>query len=144
MTNTAFTWRFATIDDANFLYLLRTDKTTQKSSLNSETFSFEHHVQWLNRSLQNPKRHIYIYCLNNVPIGMGRADYDDIYYTLSWAINAESRGEGLGQMLVKHLTERYSPCLAIIKNENYASIKIVEKLGFSKLEAKETVTVFKT
>lgn len=91
---------------------------------------------------KNTNRKILIFTKNDVNVGMGRADFDGSHYVLSWLIAPESRGQGLGKVLVSYLIKNFNPSLAYVKNNNIASLKIVKDLDFKKIYEENEVTTF--
>lgn len=125
--------RKATIDDARILFEWRNDPVNRRVSHNQDLISFDTHLAWLESALNNKNRNIFI-ALDQFQkeVGMGRADFDGENYKLSWLIAAESMGKGHGLNLVTELSKMFNPSLAEIRKDNFASIKIAEKIGFKK------------
>lgn len=122
--------RPATLDDAKILFEWRNDPQVRAASHNQAEISFDDHVIWLENSLVNPNRKIYIAEEDGISIGTVRSDWAEGAYTLSWAVSSEARGKGIGKrmvsLLVKQITE---PIRANVKVENLASIKIAREVG---------------
>ena len=122
--------RPATLDDAKILFEWRNDPQVRAASHNQAEISFDDHVIWLENSLVNPNRKIYIAEEDGISIGTVRSDWAKGAYTLSWAVSSEARGKGIGKrmvsLLVKQITE---PIRANVKVENLASIKIAREVG---------------
>ncbi len=126
--------RTATLNDAKTLYDWRNDPLTRKNSLNQQEIPFESHQRWLSDVLLDKDRHLLIALdSSGVAVGTGRADFDGKFYELSWSIAPNKRGQGLGQKLVRALTDQFQPAQASIRQDNISSIKIAEAIGFTKV-----------
>jgi RimJ/RimL family protein N-acetyltransferase len=122
--------RLATLEDADFLLLCRNDSMTRKASSSTHKVTKEEHMKWLNNILQDPKRTLYIAVHNTVPVGSARADLLEDTTELSWTVAPNSRGQGIGEMMMKILASKVSGSIcARIKQDNHASINIAKALG---------------
>jgi len=130
-------FRLATIEDLELLFTWRNDPVTRMSSINSQEVLLEEHTEWLQNSLNNLNREIYIFEDKNIPVGTIRIDTrKDNIYVLSWTISPEFRGRGYGtEMLDKFLDGKSGKFLAEILEENISSIRMVEKNGFRLLSS---------
>ena len=113
----------------------RNDPETRANSLNTAEINREKHEAWLEKTLKNPDRLLFIVEEDGQAVGTMRADKleDENGYELSWAVAPEFRDRGLGKkMLLQAVREVKSPILkAKIKKENIASIKMAQAAGFS-------------
>ncbi len=135
--------RPATSADAERLLAWRNDPLTRQSSINGDPISLESHLAWLAKILREdeslPMRQLFIAEESGTPVGTVRLDWasDRKSLELSWTVAPEARGRGLGQVMVQAATEltvvHGKQLLAKVKPDNVASIKIVEKLGFTRL-----------
>lgn len=125
-------FRNATLLDLELLLEWRNDALTRKFSKNSKIITKVEHEQWLNATLKNKDKKLYIAVLAGEPVGTVRLDRIDSEWELSWSLAPSSRGKGLGKEMVKKATDLVSDSLiAYIKEENLASIYIAEYSGFS-------------
>lgn len=133
--------REATIADWKILLEWRNDPTTRKNSFTQKSISESSHKTWLTNSLLNPDRKIYILEYNSTPIGTIRSDKtNENTYILSWNISPDQRGKGYGvKILELFLKNKTGKFIAEIKPGNVASIRMVEKNGFSKITDVEYV-----
>ena len=130
--------RKATKDDNRLLFEWRNNAETRQWSLNTATISWAEHERWLEKSLTNPDRTIFIFEENGTPAGTCRTDLETEngreVFELSWTIAPEQRGKGLGKKMLGELLAleflRGKLVKAIVKSENLASVKMVEKLCF--------------
>jgi RimJ/RimL family protein N-acetyltransferase len=128
--------RKSTYNDWKILLDWRNDPITRENSFETGEVSEQTHKLWLNDSLLNPYREIYILENNNIPIGSIRSDnVSTNQYVLSWSITSNQRGNGYGTKILElFLKGKTGNFIAEIKPENIASIKIVQKNGFNQLD----------
>jgi RimJ/RimL family protein N-acetyltransferase len=134
--------RAVTLEDARLLYVLRTDPVTQNHSQSQDYFSFDSHIQWLKESMKNTKRHLVIMEANGKGVGSGRADFDGLFYELSWTVAPEQRGKGWGTVLVKKMIAIFCPSRVKIKKDNLFSIKLARKAGMKEVAEAAGVLFF--
>lgn len=130
MSNATVVLRFASTDDAKILFEWRNDPTTRTASHNTYEVRFEDHLTWLEKSLANPRRMLFVAELNGIPVGTVRADRSDDAWTISWTVAPSYRGSGVGKAIVLKLARSITdPIRAEVKSENIASIRIAEHAG---------------
>ena len=90
--------RPATLEDAERLFQWRNDSLTRAQSLQQQPVEWQAHLQWLQASLQNPDRQLYIAESaalagqeQSLILGTVRADRTDGEYELSWTVAPEQR-----------------------------------------------------
>ena len=127
--------RKATFNDWKILLDWRNDPTTRKNSFETGEVSEQTHKLWFNDSLLNPNRSIYILEDNFTSVGSIRSDLHwNNQSVLSWSIAPDQRGKGYGTKILEiYLQNKKGKFIAEIKPRNIASIKMVEKNGFTKL-----------
>lgn len=143
--------RPATIADAELLFAWRNDPLTRAQSIHTEPVVWERHLAWLQASLQNPDRQLFIAEQvlpaeqATVVLGTVRADKVAKAYELSWTVAPEQRGEGWGKKMVAALID----CLpagaayrAVVLNTNSASEQIAAGLGMVVKSSSPTQTLF--
>jgi RimJ/RimL family protein N-acetyltransferase len=126
--------RRASIEDTDILYAWRNDESTRAASHDPETIPRPQHDEWLNRSLANPNRQLYIAEEDGVAVGTVRADFDsrDTTYELSWTVSPQARKRGIGLQMVALLAKQLAgPIKAQVKRDNRASSRIAEGCGMS-------------
>jgi RimJ/RimL family protein N-acetyltransferase len=131
--------RKVTIEDAKILLDWRNDPMTRAQSINGGEIKPEDHLVWLQKSLSNPDRFLFIATdetgalFGNCRIDKELEDGREIY-ELSWTIAPEWRGKGLGKTmlgeLLKETVLKGKRLKAVIKRDNVASAKIAERFGF--------------
>jgi RimJ/RimL family protein N-acetyltransferase len=124
--------RLATIEDCEILFAWRNDLATRLASRNSAPIAFNEHKRWLVKTLDNPKRALYVAELEGTPVGTVRTDMVGDVAEISWTVAPEHRGRGIGKLMVRTLAQSISgPIRAEVKGSNLASIRIAEAAGLS-------------
>jgi RimJ/RimL family protein N-acetyltransferase len=128
--------RKVTFEDWKTLLDWRNDPITRTNSFTTEEISEYTHKLWFNDSLSNERRSMYILEDNSTPVGFIRSDILDAkVYLLSWNINPTQRKKGYGSLILElFLKDKKGEFIAKIKPENLASIKMVKKNGFNKID----------
>ena len=122
--------RPASTDDAKLLFLWRNDPVTRAAFHNSDELVFADHIRWLNYTLANDERKLYVALYDRKPVGTVRADREVRGWKLSWTIAPGSRGKGFGSAMVRRFTELLrTQVRAEIKKGNFASVKVAESVG---------------
>lgn len=139
-------FRKATKQDSDNLFRWRNDPETRANSINTAPVKREEHEGWLEKTLKNPNRLLFIAEEDRQAVGTMRADKleDENGYEFSWTVAPEFRGRGLGKkMLLQAIGEVKSPILkAKIKKENIASIKMAQAAGFSQESEENGVLIW--
>ena len=130
ISDTTAVLRFAKMTDAKILFEWRNDLMTRDASHNTSEIRFEDHLVWLENSLTNQHRKLFVAEINGVPVGTVRADQSDGTWEISWTVAPEHRGRGLGKRIVSKLARSIiGPIRAEVKAENIASVRIAESIG---------------
>lgn len=138
------TFKPAKVEDCKLLFDWRNDEITRKNSISSDIIPFENHVKWFNESLKNKNRKIYIVFNNNTTVGTTRVDIENKKNIISWTIAPSARGKGYGKLMVKSFVDMLNgEIIAIIKENNTASIKIAEFAGLKLDSIKDNVLAYK-
>ena len=144
--------RPATLEDAERLFQWRNDSLTRAQSLQQQPVEWQAHLNWLQASLQNPDRQIYIAESaalagqeQSLLLGTVRADKTAGEYELSWTVAPEQRGKGWGRQMVAALIE----CLpsgatytAVVLLTNPASHRIAVALAMQVKKHLATQTIY--
>ncbi|GAB3479949.1 GNAT family N-acetyltransferase [Marinomonas epiphytica] len=139
------TIRSATLDDAQILLEWRNDLITRKASHSEDIVSFESHMVWLQASLADHlRRRIWVAEWQGKPIGTCRADKQNELWSLSWTLAPSARGQGLAIPMIQAVMDKTpGVLLAQVKEENLASQKVAQKLGFQLVNVKDGVLNYK-
>ncbi|OXE36593.1 MAG: GNAT family N-acetyltransferase [Phenylobacterium zucineum] len=123
--------------DSRDLWLWRNDPLTRAMSKQSEEVSWEGHETWLERTLADPAKALFIGEIDGQSIGMCRFDLDRDkgQCEVSINLNPTRRGQGLATgLLAAGLgacePERHLVFVAQIRHTNMASRKCFAKNGF--------------
>ena len=124
-------------NDTKILFEWRNDPDTRASSVNTEPLKWEDHLNWLNKTLHNPDRQLFVFLSEGLPAGTCRVDKEtEDVFELSSTIAPEFPGKGLGKVMLQELLEHQSLAgkrkKAVIKPDNIASLKMVEHFGFKR------------
>jgi RimJ/RimL family protein N-acetyltransferase len=124
--------RLATVADSELLLQWRNDPTTRGASHNSAHIALAEHRAWLEKTLRNPERRLYIAEEDGMPVGTARADLADGVWELSWTVAPTARGRGVGKRMVALLAQQIrEPIRAEVKAGNTASARIAEQAGMT-------------
>ncbi len=132
----SFILRPATLEDAEFLFRLRTDPTVIEASNGKAPFDLAAHLHWFAKTLDHPARMLFIVESEGIPIGQCQLDGDSHSAEVSIALTRESRGHGIGTEVLRELARRAEAegirwLEAVIKESNAASRKAFLKAGYS-------------
>ncbi len=144
--------RPATLEDAEQLFQWRNDPLTRAQSLQQQPVEWQTHLQWLQASLQNPDRQLYIAESaalagqeQSLLLGTVRADKMDEDYELSWTVAPEQRGKGWGRQMVAALIDRLpsgATFTAVVLLTNPASHRIAVALAMQVKKHLATQTIY--
>ena len=123
--------RLATLDDADFLLRLRNDPDTRGQSLHSDPITATEHLAYLTSHLGAQNCRLYIAFDNDSLVGTCRSETRCKETELSWTIAPEQRGQGYGgKTLTALLAVTAGPVIAVIRDGNRPSRRMVEHAGF--------------
>lgn len=127
--------RRATMDDATYLYDVRMDPLTRQMSRQTGAIPWPHHLEWLERTLANPRETLFVAMLYTCsPIGTGRLSRGDHDIELSMSVEPRWRGLGYGQKIVRELVQAAKdmglPLVAEILTTNAPSLLAFVREGF--------------
>ena len=129
--------RIADLSDLQDIFEWRNDSYGRSMFLSAKVVSLNEHIDWYQRSLENPNRRIYIGSINELKVGVVRFDFDENTEKSEVSINLNPifRGRGFGFALLSKSISVYkqskgSPLIAIVKKGNGSSLRIFTKCGF--------------
>ena len=143
------TLRPAMMDDAGYLYALRTDPETVAMSSDQRAITLEGHCAWLKKRLtiEHPLWcAIYVAEVDGVPVGTGRLDraWDALSLKIDrcligYSIERSLRGRGYGTLLVAALVREgytigYGTVGCRIRRTNTKSLLCAAKAGVTSIE----------
>lgn len=122
--------RLANIADAERLLQWRNDAEARRFSLNPEHVTKQQHLHWLQNSLSDPQRRLYIAEYDGQPVGTARVDSTEECHRISWTVAAEYRGKGVAKAMVKSLVSQLTgKIVAEVLPGNVASTRVAEHAG---------------
>ncbi len=137
MTKQKIWSRKATESDSSLLLLWRNDPVVRKNSFNSNPITSEEHSEWLKKCLASVDVEIYLYFIDEEPLGQVRLNYEKDVAIISYSIAEPYRGFGFGREIIRDvelLTQRNHPetkyFIGNVKIDNIASQKIFEDNQF--------------
>jgi len=128
------TFRLANVDDGLELLAWRNDLETRQASFNEEEVGLIKHFIWLNQTLKDHKKRLFIAEKKGKKLGVVRIDFLDKSFELSWTVNPDYRGQGIGTKMVCMVTKEmklvaHKPITARVRQSNFASMFIAQKAG---------------
>ncbi len=136
--------RPVTLQDADLLLAWRNDPETRGASHNSESVRTDEHLAWLENTLNNERRKLFIAEEDGSPVGTVRADFVDGEHELSWTVAPSARGRGVAKRMVSLLAGQIlTPIRAEVKPGNKASARIAEYAGLKFAEEVDGVLHFR-
>jgi spore coat polysaccharide biosynthesis protein SpsF len=127
--------RPANLYDALIMYKWAMDIEVRNNSINPDSFSFEHHLRWVQNKLNDSNCKIFI--LESLfPIGQIRFEKKEDRWIVSYLIDENFRNKGFGYQIIKIGLENMGrgQYLARVKKSNISSIKIFNKLNFREVK----------
>jgi len=139
------TFKKATFNDAKLLFDWANDEEVRKNSFNSSKIEYEEHITWFQNCLESEDVNIYIFYLDNIPVGQVRlTNIDKEYLIISYSISSGYRGKGLGKSVIRQIETDIMPlypaikCLiGKVKPDNIASQKVFEVNSYNKRLSEE-------
>lgn len=127
--------REATTNDTQLLFEWANESVTRQNSFNPNPIDWNSHVVWFNKKLKDTNCKIYIFQINDDPIGVVRFE-TGINTIIGITVAPNKRGMGLGSIILKKACNKFSTIsnqniLAYIKKDNVSSQKAFEKAGFA-------------
>lgn len=131
-------YRPATINDAKILYEWANDKDVRQNSLSPEPIGWSSHLKWLEEKLESKGTVIFIFMLDNTPIGQVRLDQNEPFWVIDYSVDKNYRGRGFGGLFLNCLIEEtnFKPLYGAIKISNVGSLRTFEKAGFKQFGTK--------
>lgn len=136
-------FRRAVITDIDVTYDWVISPKTRKYSFNANDISYEEHMNWFPAKIDDSEC-LYLILENGLGTALGsiRVDRKDGEGLISYVVDDSFHGRGLGTKLVVLLLDYLKkgdsfdafPLVAYVKKDNAASVRIFEKLGFSREE----------
>lgn len=128
--------RRATSDDYILLFQWLNDSEVRKNSFSQEIVKLENHIKWFQSKLKDDKNNIFIVMKDKIEVGQIRVEIDNDVGTISYSIDSNYRGQGIGTEILNLIKLEFEDIKLIgyVKKDNIASIKVFEKAGYKKVE----------
>lgn len=130
-------FRKAQKNDCEKIYQWRNHEWVREFALDSREISLEDHVEWFEKSLENPHRDILIAEGEIGPVGVLRFDHEKDFSEVSVYLVPERIGEGWGLKVLNSGSawiSQHRPGIkslkATIKPDNLRSIKVFHRAGY--------------
>ena len=143
-------FRFATEKDIHLYFQWANDETTRKNSYNSDPISFENHIKWFEKRLNNDFCKMYLFFdEKGDSVGQVRieTDQEKNEALIGISVDLNHRGKGYSSEMIQmatndFLTTHHGFCIyANVFVENIPSYKSFLKAGYILLEQKEIVSI---
>lgn len=126
----------ATAEHCNLLFKWTNDKEVRENSFTKDVIKYDEHVKWFNDKLNSPNCKIFIFYLDNVPVGQVRIDVDNHEAVISYSLDNNFRGKGLSAemigLLEKNIDTNVNKLIGYVKFSNVISQRVFEKLRYTK------------
>ncbi len=152
MLKDKLTYRIAETKDWENIYKLSNDPIVRANSIHSHNISFDEHMEWFSKVLNDDNSIILIVEKARGFIGQVKFTITDLDAVISLSIQANHRGKGFGHVMIcdaidylYKLKPRLETIVAYIRKNNIASIKSFEKAGFrfKREEVINTIPLFR-
>lgn len=139
--NESFYFRNARLYDAELTYSWATDSKVRMYALNQDKIEWENHKIWFAEKLKDKNCEYYILCFKGMGIGSIRFDIEqDDMAMISYLIDSSFHGKGYGSVILEKGVEKLKSerskvkvVYGIVHKENFASLKIFERLNFQRV-----------
>ncbi len=138
-TSTDASLRRSRTNDATLLFDWANDPEVIKNSKSRRVVRWEEHVVWLEKLLGGSDSELYVFEVNGLPVGQIRFDRNEEHATLTYSIDRDFRGRGLGKALVESGLSmlgmnQVDYVRAFVRRENTASSRVFLGLGFAQTD----------
>jgi RimJ/RimL family protein N-acetyltransferase len=142
--------RLANFDDSARLLRWRNDPATIAMSRAAKPVDRQDHEQWLRSTIADNQRVLLLAIENKEPVGTVRLDHTaNDEWKVSITVGPESRGLGLGTLMLRHAAEHAVTTLgarilvAEVKEGNMASRQLFERAGYQFVGVKDDFRRYK-
>lgn len=138
----------ASKEDLELTYKWVNNSDIRKHSFNKNYVSFENHQKWFLEKINSKQVKYFIITYNEENVGSIRVDFKDKKGVISYLIDPNFHGKGLGYISLNALEDKLreqGSSLTLegeVFSSNLASIKIFEKCGYNKISLNDNVIRF--
>lgn len=129
--------RRANFDDLLTYFHWANEPETRKQAVHPDFIDLETHTKWFERKIASPVDFLFIFEINQQPVGQVRFELDQGKYLISFSVDIHFRGKGLGTILIKMALEALQQELghrpkvkAYVKPTNTASLHVFRQNSF--------------
>lgn len=132
--------RRAELKDLKNYFLLVNEPLVRQNSINKNPISLADHSTWFERRIKSNSTYMFVLEINSTFAGQVRFDVEEDSLLIDYSLAADYRGYGLGRFLIEkgmHLLNEKrenNTFIAQVLEENVPSIKVFEKIGFTKID----------
>lgn len=127
----------ATMEDVDLIFEWANDEEERRNSFNPEKIKYKDHCSWYKRKMEGNDTFIYVYYMDETPVGQVRIEIEEDKALISYFISKDYRGKGHGKNILKLLKEKVKEVhptikslVAQVKTDNTASQRVFKGLGF--------------
>lgn len=139
--------RHAHIEDMKDVFELSNKGYVRQYSMFKEIISWEQHVEWFNKTLQDNKTAFYIVTnTNNSFLGQIRYNLEDYKARISISLSESIKGKGLAKTILKQSIEKLfaektkiNEIIAFVLAENKTSLRTFKGLNFKYVAEKDGI-----
>lgn len=139
--------RQAVKEDAELLFAWTNEEETRKNSFSKEPVLWENHIQWFDKKLADKNCLFFVLTDGEKECGTVRLDREGNCGIISYSIDKNRRGQGLGRRILSLAEEKareigLTVLQGSVKPENKASAKCFAANGFEIKKADEKEIVY--
>ena len=139
-----FNLRRIKISDWELLLDWRNDDNTRHWFFDESVVDKESHIKYIKNVVNSDYIEQYILFVNEQPAGTIKSIYDEGIYTLSYLIDNKFRKKGLSIIMMQlFLYDKQGVFVCKIKKANISSIKMVERVGYTKQSSTNNILTYK-
>lgn len=132
--------RRADREDCDLLFKWANDSLVRANSFSTDKISYEEHVRWFDRLMQNKDCLQYILMDDCIPVGQARITICDNIAEVGYSVCADRRNSGYGSKLLGMIVDevhkelpKVTSIVGKVKPENIASQKAFAKAGYEEM-----------
>lgn len=130
-------------EDCKLLFLWVNDPKVRDSFFDSKRITWQEHKIWFSTKMNKETCRMFILEKDKNPLGEIRFDKENESWIVSYSIAEKYRGMGMGKKIIKLGLEKIEGKVkAWVKQENIASRRVFQNLGFKKLSTDNEVSLF--
>ena len=132
-------FREASRFDVHLLFGWANEAVARANATNPALISWEEHVRWFTRVLNEEDTRIHVLEVGGVPVGMVRLDRQGNSARISYSVDVDFRSRGFGQVLLERALliareSSFAELTALVSRSNEASLRLFRRLGFSETD----------